>query len=406
MSNYQGRPLGAVEKLYLALNDIFTKDFALVAELDRKVPPGHIPAAMGNLIRRHPQLNYHIKEDSRFQFWFRCGPEPSIPYRIVEVDEFSDWLYVLKSEMMAPVQTDTPPMIRIIFLQKAGTSTVIILANHTIADGMAGLIILQDLLKILSGYTLAQLKIPGSIDVVVGEILENQPVFIPGAGEPVKYPDPGSETEIFINKLQLTGAFTSRLLGNCRREKTTINGALNAAVALVLNANKSGAEDRPIITRAPLSVRELLSNPQDVVLNVITRNMALQPADFPGIWPLARFISNELRSPDSLDEVKAYVKYFRAGLMRPVPFSEIVKTVRSSVDTDFMITNLGRINQDIYGSYKILNLWGPVVVSGTGKEQTIGTVTIAGRLTLTHVSLFPVRSLLSNAVDLIMRSLP
>jgi len=405
MSESKGRPFGGVEKLYLALDEIAVKTFALVAELDKKIPDEIVAPALAQLAKRHPQLNYRIAEDSQFQFWFVCVPENIIPFRVIQAEENHEWADTVAEEINKPFDLVKGPLIRIVLLQKQQESAIIILSNHTLGDGISAIILLQDFLKILSGDKLDHLPVPKSMDESLKEVIEAEDEFIPvqfgSLGKTIKI----DTNQVLINKLSLSERLSASLQDRARKEGTTVNSALNAAVATAMSNLDDRFANRPLITRSPISVRKVLGAENDYALNVVTQNIDLRPDYHSDFWEFARKIGAELKNAGSIDQARGYVRTFRDRLLQPVELPKIVKGLEARIDTDFMLSNLGRISENTYGIYSIRALWGPLVISGNGNEQTIGAVTIGGKLFMTSISLSPMPALLTNAAHILVRAL-
>ncbi|TFF37784.1 condensation domain-containing protein [Mucilaginibacter psychrotolerans] len=401
MPDLKGRPFGAVEKLYLALDEIAVKTFALVAELDNRIPDEAVGPAFEALARQHAQLNYRIAEDSHFQFWFLNSHDRLIPYRIIPAGDDRAWTAVLAEELIKPFDLSKAPLIRIIILQKQYKSILMILSHHSLGDGISAYFLMQDFLKILSGLKLDCLTLPKSMDGLLEEVTEQESYFIPASSGTLRERSYNNSVRIFIDKVQLSEALTASIQQRSRAEGTTVNSALNAAVAIALNKLSEVPYDRPLVARLPVSARNVLGLQREFVLNVITKNVSMQPVNDDNFWVFARWIGSELKSAASIDEVKAYVRYFRNALLQPVAFSHIVKGVEERIQTDFMLSNLGRVQEDASGIYQIKTLWGPIVISGTGAEQTVGAVTIGGRLSMTNTSFSHLPGLLKETVDIL-----
>jgi len=67
-----------------------------------------------------------------------------------------------------------------------------------------------------------------------------------------------------------------------------------------------------------------------------------------------------------------------------------------------MVTNLGRLKYDTdFGRLKLKAVYGPMVRSGKGKEQTIGCLSSNGSLCLTNTSDTPIHGIL-EAIEQIL----
>ena len=102
---------------------------------------------------------------------------------------------------------------------------------------------------------------------------------------------------------------------------------------------------------------------------------------------------------DSVREVTIGMQaYTQAGLTN--------ESANESLDSvfamDVLLTNLGRASFGAdFGDIQVEQLWAPIVLGGRDHVQTIGVVTVDGKLHLTHISREPVRDLLAAIVDIL-----
>ena len=65
---------------------------------------------------------------------------------------------------------------------------------------------------------------------------------------------------------------------------------------------------------------------------------------------------------------------------------------------EILLTNLGDVEfPDSHGPFTLDALWGPAATTGFALGQTIGAVTVGGRLHLLHTSYGPAKGLLDKA---------
>jgi hypothetical protein len=69
---------------------------------------------------------------------------------------------------------------------------------------------------------------------------------------------------------------------------------------------------------------------------------------------------------------------------------------------DILLSNLGAVDfPDRYGPFTLEALWGPSVTLGFALAQTIGAITLGGRLHLLHTSYEPARGLLAETSSIL-----
>jgi len=82
---------------------------------------------------------------------------------------------------------------------------------------------------------------------------------------------------------------------------------------------------------------------------------------------------------------------------------EISNLLQKGFATEIMVTNLGRLSYETdFGTLKLEGIWGPLALSGSKGDQTIGVTTTNGSMRLVHVSRIPLKSLLSVAENILI----
>jgi hypothetical protein len=70
-----------------------------------------------------------------------------------------------------------------------------------------------------------------------------------------------------------------------------------------------------------------------------------------------------------------------------------------------MVTNLVKVKYDTdFGKLKLRSVYGPMVRSGKGMEQTIGAITSNGQLCLTNTSDNPISGVLTEMQNILIEA--
>ena len=109
-----------------------------------------------------------------------------------------------------------------------------------------------------------------------------------------------------------------------------------------------------------------------------------------------------LSGTDTAEHVKNYLKFFRNFTFNSANIQKMVDILKEAFNQEIMVTNLGRLKyQTDFGKLKLKAVYGPMVRSGKGKEQTIGAISSNGSLCLTNTSDTPIEGLL-DAIEKIL----
>nr|GFA46883.1 hypothetical protein [Tanacetum cinerariifolium] len=271
------RPLGGPEKLFLVLDQIASKSFALVVSLEGELPPQALRLAVDAVQKRHPQLSASIKMDAAFGFWFATQGATPIPLRVIDTDTPSDWQKVVEEELALPFEVERGPLLRLTQLRKPGESTLIGIVHHTIGDGYSLALLFHDLFSFVTGQPLHALPATKSMD----ELLHLTPSSsMPQAEEAnLAFRPIGLEQTALaipsIDYLRVSAELTARLVAVSHQYATTVNTLLNAAL-LVAGAKLTASwRERPVVLRSPASIREAVQPSPYTVPETIDRVQAL-----------------------------------------------------------------------------------------------------------------------------------
>jgi hypothetical protein len=403
------RPLGGAEKLFLVLDQIASKSFALVVTVEGEIPAQALRLALDAVQQRHPQLSASIKMDANFTFWFDNAQVNPIPLQVIETSTPSDWKRVVESEIVRPFELESGPLVRFLQLRKPGESTLIGVVHHSVGDGHSLALLFHDLLSVVAGQSLPSLATPKPMDELLG-LLPALPEGQAAEGRVVFKPmSPGRPTlEIpTIDYLKVSAALTTRLVAISRQQATTVNNLLNAALVLAGATLKTTWNERPVVLRSPASTREVVQAGNNFGLYVVTKPLAVTLTPATTVLELATSIQEGLADSKSLPHVVGYVQRFRDLLLKQAAISSLVDSMKAAPGIDLMLTNLGRASLlGDWGAFRITSFWGPLVMPGDGSEQTVGAITFDNQLHLTHTSLRPLTGLLAATVQILEELAP
>jgi len=400
----ESKLMGGVEKLFLVLNRIAPKTFALSAEFSSILAVDQLQLFAGVIQKRHPNLCAKVIIDGNQNYSFSYGERTPLEVQVIEDPDPQRWKRLVELEIAKPFNLSDGPLFRIFMLPGDANTRIVLLAHHIIGDGFSMVNILADLVKFLNGDLLEDLGIPMSMDQNLG--IEDRK-SAPTDQKDVKHfqqeylnPDDG---KVYIDTLKLDRQTSAAIVEASRMNGLTVNGLLNAALAMAIAECGYSRTNRVISLRTPASVRKALSSEKDFALNIITRLTELKIDTVPDLWELGRKVNEDLKNIGSKEETMEYVNQFRHLLFQPMEFEWFVNVISSTGGIDLMLSNLGRIDLgDKEGEVKISSLWGPMVLAGDGSEQTVGALSLGGEIYLTHTSMQPIGGLLHKACEILL----
>jgi len=399
MTNHQNRTLGAFEKTFWLLDQIDSKDFALAAEIEGKAPVEAWKLALVKVQERHPNLSVRTVMDQFSRPVLETMENVEIPFRVVHADNDYRWTQEVEKELPIRFDTEKAPLIRVVLVQKPASSVLIIVSSHIIADGTAVSYLVRDILQAVTGKELARMEPQQSNDETLG-FPEDLPKDI---AEQVPVSD--NESKLFepkVSTIRFSEEVTQRILERARNEQTTVHGALCAAVLIASRGMRKAWADKKIEMITPICSRKALHLDDNFGLNITTHPVYFEGEQHLPFWEVARLAKEGLAGTDTVEHVENYLAFFRQLTFDSPSIAQMLDVLKEAFNQELMVTNLGRLKYATdFGELKLKSLYGPMVRSGKGMEQTVGANCVNGSLCLTNTSDNPIPGLLEKMEEVL-----
>jgi NRPS condensation-like uncharacterized protein len=307
--------------------------------------------------------------------------------------------------MALPFTPEQAPLIRSVLVHKPQSAVLILIAHHAIADGMALVFLIRDLLQVLSGGQIEALSFNSSAEELLSTLPEEEEVVQVGApqAEPALYrEDDGLTPRATARKLDEN--LTATLKERARREGTTVQGALCAALVLAGRKTSSTWRNQSVRVISPINVRAPLGAGEACGLYLVGGMVLFQPGDSRAFWELARFAKKELAPSQTFQSLSTSLHGLEAIMTKDMDVETAAQIAAVAFARDLMVSNLGQMPYESeVGKLKIEAVWGPTALQGLDGEQNIGIATTNGAITLLHASYSLIPYLLENT-ELILRA--
>lgn len=394
------RPLGTNEKIFWVLDQKTPSHFAVAAELEGNTSKEAWRLAIDEAQKRHPNLSVKITGHHYSNLTFEHVNNRPIPLKVLYSMEDYDWDNVIEEELALPFNMEEAPLARVVIIQQPGKSIFVFVTHHSIGDGMSVSLIIRDILSVLSGETLSDLALIPSMDQLAGipspEMQEDLTVAAElGKGE--------AWPALKVNRLRLSDVVTAKLIARTKSEGTSVHAALSAA--LILAGRKLAPEwgNKEVRILHPVSARKMLNVGDDysLVLNSIVASYGTEnDASF---WDLARAAKESLSLTTTKEWLMAHLTGASALFTSNMDTDDVEKLIHQATDHDIVLTNLGLLPfKTDFGQFKILSIWGPMILTPQVNGQTIGVASINGNITLTLTSASPIKGLLKATEKIII----
>jgi len=402
MTKKQNRTLGAFEKTFWLLDQIDSKDFALAAEVEGKEPVSAWHSAIQQAQQRHPNLSVRIVMDEFKRPVAEHVASLQIPLRVVDADNDFRWEREVEKELSVRFNTQQGPLLRVVLIQKPQVTVVLLVANHTLADGSSLNYLFRDILNAVTGQKLEALAPQESNDETLGFPDDVAFTGTTSEGYIFKKIDPAYPK---VDSIRFSSESTAQILERCRLEQTTVHGAICAAVVIAGRKLRNEWANKKLELISPVCTRRALELDDNFGLNITTHPVYFEPEMNAYFWDIARLAKSGLAGTDTVEHVQNYIDFFRRLTFNSVAIQQMIDVLKEAFNHDIMVTNLVSVKYPTdFGKLKLKSVYGPMVRSGKGKEQTIGAISTNGQLCLTNTSDDPIPGILKEMENILLKA--
>jgi hypothetical protein len=403
-SKKEVRALGAMERLFWLMDQKHSAHLTVTAEVNGSTKVQGWRDALDVVQRRHPILSTSIKRNREGQPALYQVDAVPIPLRVVDGSVQGCWELELDREMAVPFTPEQAPLIRSVLIHKPQSAVLIMIAHHSIADGMALVFLIRDLLQVLSGGQIVPLSFGSSAEELLSKVPEGEKII---QAEASQASAPQVERVLYREGDSLVPRATARKLGEnltaalkerARREGTTVQGALCAALVLAGRKTSSTWRKQSVRVMSPVNARAHLGAGEACGLYLGGGGMvSFQPGDSRTFWELARFAKTELSPSQSFQSLSSSLHGLEAIITKDMDVETASQIAAVAFARDLMVSNLGQMPfESEFGKLKLEAVWGPTALQGLDGEQNVGIATTNGAIRLLHASYSLIPHLLEN----------
>jgi hypothetical protein len=392
------RSLGSLEHLFWLWDQHRCVHFAVTALISGEASLRDWRRALDRMQKRHPMLSVCIDGEPGSIPSFHQVAAARIPLRIVEDEPELRWEAEAAEELATPFNPSRAPLIRAVLIRGARDAAFMLVAHHSIADGLSLAYAIRDTLDALAGRFLRALAWLPSQDEMMQ--VSERPVNghepdQAASPMPAVYRSPDNARPR-IKGLRLSPGLTSRLRDRARQERTTVHGALCAALVLASRDESATWREGSLRILSPINARLLLGAGEScglflgAAMNVFDR----QAVDF---WDIARDARNGVAANQTIATIAAHFSAFRQVVGNGADAATVAEFAAQAFACEFLLTNLGSLSFDRqFGPVTLKAMFGPAVVMGFEGHQTMGVTTVNGALCLLQIGHTPPDGLLEK----------
>src|SRR5258708_31354895 len=149
-SKKEVRALGARERLFWLMDQKHPTQLTVTAEVRVFTKVQNWRDALDAVQRRHPVLSTAINKNEEGQPALYQADAAPIPLRVVDGNVQERWELEVDRKMAVPFTPEQAPLIRSVLIHRPHAAFLILIPHHAIADGMALVFLIRDLLPVLS----------------------------------------------------------------------------------------------------------------------------------------------------------------------------------------------------------------------------------------------------------------
>jgi NRPS condensation-like uncharacterized protein len=410
-SKTEVRALGAREHMFWLMNQKHPVHLTVTAEVKGFTKVQSWRDALDAVQKRHPILSTSINRNKAGQPALYQVDGAPIPLRVVDGSVQGCWELELDREMAVPFTPEQAPLIRSVLVHKPQSAVLIMIAHHAIADGMALVFLIRDLLQVLSGGHIEALSFSSTGEELLSKLPNGEKIVhteASQAGAPQAKPalyreDDGLAPRATARKLDED--LTATLKERARHEGTTVQGALCAALVLAGRKTSNTWRKQKVRVMSPVNARAHLRAGEACGLYLGAGAMIpFQLGGSSDFWELARFAKKEIAPSQTLQSLYASLHGLEAIMTKDMEVETAAQIAAGAFARDLMVSNLGQMPYaSEFGELKLEAVWGPTALQGLDGEQNVGAATTNGAIRLLHASYSLIPDLLENT-ELILRA--
>jgi NRPS condensation-like uncharacterized protein len=407
-SKKEVRALGAMERLFWLMDQNHPAHLTVTAEVKGFTNVQSWRDALDEVQRRHPVLSTSITRNEADQPALYQVDAAPIPLRVVDGSVQGHWELEVDREMALPFTPEQAPLIRSVLIHKPQSAVLIIIAHHAIADGMALVFLIRDLLQVLSGGQIEPLSFSSSAEELLSNLPKGEEIVQAEASqagaphaEPALYRE-GNGLTPRVAARKLDENLTAALKERARREGTTVQGALCAALVLAGRKTSSTWRKQSVRVMSPVNARAHLEAGEACGLYLGGGMVPFQPGDSRAFWDLARFAKKELSPSQTFQSLSASLRGLDGIMTKDMNVETAAQIAAVAFARDLMVSNLGQMPYESeFGKLKLEAVWGPTALQGLDGEQNVGIATTNGAIRLLHASYSLIPHLLENTESIL-----
>ncbi|MBN1413286.1 MAG: hypothetical protein JW969_20765 [Spirochaetales bacterium] len=376
------RKTGFLERGMLFGGRLSPLQFAFKTRIKGAFTNDEFEEALKKVKKRHPLSCVRCVQDDSGSFLFTDEGMDTIPYRIVEARDEETWVHVIENELSTLFDYEKGPLLRFVLVRSPLYTDIIPVCHHGIADGIAGVYLLQDLIRFL-GFPHEQVAVIKPAEpadrLVPDEIIEKALQSGPGLhsfdSREISTPEKPAEPVFKVIPWTVEREKTRKIIHLSKDKKFTVHSFIGACFLKAFARLYGKGEGYNRIIQSPVNIRPQLAADLSGVFGLYISLIMAQIDCSPGrsVLDIAGDINIEFKKLiSSCSHLRMYAAIKKGG-------GKPGKRRKPTKNYDFSLSNLGLLDYPVQnGSLETTDFYGPVF-SAVG-ERVIGMNTFNGIL--------------------------
>ena len=395
------RTLGALEHLFAAYGEDGTMNFTIAARVSGTLPEPSVVAALAKVQKRNVLLRVALGwgEDGNHCFMLSERPIPLS----TEVAPMSTWERIAESEMNRPLVSADAPLVRAAMVIGSGSTTLFLTFNHAIADGLAAVFVMREVLTALGGVELPTAAGDARLEDMLGS---DVPLFRSHSESGVESIDedataiPVSNGRAMVDAVELDDERLTKLLMTARSRATTVNSVITAALGRALVTLNPRWWEKPLRIMSPIDLKSEFDIPEHVGLSLSIAITPFERGDT-AFWDEVRRVHEQIGKFRERKMARWMVGDIAKRCVEDPSYEATRRRVFKHSPFDSVMTNFGVLRMSTrFGDLVVEKMWAPALRSVPGQD-VMAAATFDGKLSLVHTSIGGTGGLLARLVEIL-----
>lgn len=396
------RNLGTFEHLFAAYGEAGAMVFSVAVRVGSVVPETALVKALSTVQARQPLLRASIGWDEGRVHAFLVSENP-IPLAVIAGHEMQ-WHHVAQDEVNRLFSSEAGPLVRAVALTGASETTIVLTFHHSVADGMAALFVMHEVLVALSG---GNLNDPPSADLLEERLGMPLPQFVrdtprgdDSRSAASSTPSQADLPRAAVKAIELKQDLTERLIHLAKSQSVTVNSMLTAAVGRAQLSLDDRWKSETLRVMSPIDFKGVLSIPDQVGLFLSIAITPFEQGDRE-FWAEALRVGQQIDKFRSKEMASRIIGDLAKRFADDASYDASRERIVRQIPYDTVMTNFGLVwLPTSYGDLVVERVWAPVLRSVPG-QNVVAAASFGGVLSLVHTSVSGTEGLLDRTVEIL-----